>query len=188
MCKLQPGVLEQSDLRVPIKYTTFKHRVHIRCQFTMLVRHSVRILVPVCHHNSYAHHSCSLSAFHALRLRMYSVRCLKEVKKMERETDKLQELRSAPSVFDTIICSIFSHTVGLQLLTWTDCKVASDNLTPFPTLLPLRRCCHDLHDPYYRHFLQLFFFTFPGLGYSEDGGSKLLRRPITQPLFYAFFI
>lgn len=38
---------------------------------------------------------------------------------MERQTAKLQELRSAPSVFDIIICGIFSHTVGLQLLTWT---------------------------------------------------------------------
>lgn len=31
-----------------IKYTTFKRRAHIRSQFTMLVRQSVRILVPVC--------------------------------------------------------------------------------------------------------------------------------------------
>jgi hypothetical protein len=89
------------------------------------------------------------------------------------ETATSQELRSAPSLFDIIIWGIFSHTVGLQLLTWTDCKVASDNTT----LLPLRCCCHDLPDPYSLHFLQLFF-SFPGLGYSEDGGSKLLRRPI----------
>jgi hypothetical protein len=54
---------------------------------------------------------------------------------MERETAKLQELRSAPSVFDFIICGIFSHTVGLQLLTWT---ARLPLTTLLPTLLSFR--------------------------------------------------
>jgi len=91
----------------------------------MLVHQSVCILVPVC-----VTITITLVTF-TLSISRPTVRCLREAKKMKREAATLQELRSALSVFDMIICGIFSHTVGLQLLTWTDCKVASDNLLSF---------------------------------------------------------
>ena len=79
---------------------------------------------------------------------------------MKREAATLQELRPAPSAFEIIICGIFSHTVGLQLLRGLQGCLLMISL---PTLLLLRCCRHDLPDPYSLHFLHLFFFGFPGL-------------------------